>query len=49
MRNLAERGFNKLKQFRAVAPRHEKYPGNHMAGVKFASARNGIRLSEPAA
>ena len=36
---LAERFFNKLKHFRAVATRYDKNPENFLASVKLASAR----------
>jgi transposase len=49
MRNLVERFFNKLKNFRAIATRYEKDPRNYMAGVKLASARIWIRFNESAA
>ncbi len=48
-RNLVERFFNKLKNFRAVATRYEKDPRNYMAGVKLASARIWIRFNASAA
>jgi transposase len=37
-RNLAERFFNKLKHFRAVATRYDKLARNFLAGVQLASA-----------
>lgn len=36
-RNLVQRFFNKLKQFRGIATRYDKNPLNFMAGVKLAS------------
>jgi transposase len=43
-RNLVERFFNKLKHFRAVATRFEKYDANYLALVKLASARIWMRF-----
>ena len=37
-RNLAERFFNKLKHFRAIATRYDKLARNFLAGVHLASA-----------
>jgi len=45
-RNLVERFFNKLKHFRAVATRYDKYPENYLASVKLASARIWMRFNE---
>ena len=36
-RNLIERFFNKLKQFRAIATRYDKLARNFLAGVQLAS------------
>jgi transposase len=44
-----ERIFNKLKQFRAVATRHDKRDGNFLASVQLASIRIWIRHNEPVA
>lgn len=38
-RNLVERFFSKLKHFRAIATRYEKYPENYLALIKLAAAR----------
>lgn len=38
-RNLVERFFNRIKQFRAIATRYDKSPENYMAAVKFVAAR----------
>jgi len=43
-RNLVERFFNKLKHFRAIATRYEKYAANYLALVKLASARIWMRF-----
>lgn len=43
-RNLVERFFNKLKQFRAVATRFEKHDANYLALVKLAAARIWMRF-----
>ena len=36
-RNLVERFFNKLKQFRAIATRYDKLKSTFLAAVQFAS------------
>jgi len=43
-RNLVERFFNKLKHFRAIATRFEKYDANYLALVKLAAARIWMRF-----
>jgi len=48
-RNLVERFFNKLKQFRAVATRYDKRDDNYLAGVKLASIRIWMRVNESVA
>ncbi len=45
-RNLAERFFNKLKHFRAVATRYEKHAANYLALIKLASIRIWLRHYE---
>ena len=45
-RNLAERFFNKLKHFRAVATRFEKHDANYLALVKLAASRIWMRSYE---
>ena len=47
-RNLVERFFNKLKQFRGIATRYDKNPDNFLAAIKLASARIWIRSYESA-
>lgn len=42
-RNLVERFFNKLKQFRKIATRYDKRPENFRAAVKLASVRIWIK------
>ena len=42
-RNLVERFFSKLKQFRGIATRYDKSPLNFLAAVKLAAARIWIR------
>lgn len=37
-RNLVERFFNKLKQFRAIATRYDKLARNFLSGVYLAAA-----------
>jgi transposase len=48
-RNLVERFFNKLKQFRAVATRYDKSDDNYLACVKLASVRIWMRFNESVA
>jgi transposase len=48
-RNLVERFFNKLKQFRAVATRYDKRDDNYLAYVKLASVRIWMRFNESVA
>ena len=38
-RNLVERFFNRIKQFRGIATRYDKRPENDLAAVKFVAAR----------
>lgn len=45
-RILAERFFNKLKHFRAVATRYEKHDANYLAIVKLAATRIWLRAYE---
>ena len=45
-RNLVERFFSKLRHFRALATRYEKYPENYLAVVKLASTRICLRDDE---
>src|SRR5690625_2282878 len=45
-RHLVERFFNKLKHFRAVATRYEKYADNYLALVKLAAVRIWLRSYE---
>jgi transposase len=45
-RNLAERFFNKLKHFRAVATRYEKRADNYLALIKLAAVRIWLRANE---
>ena len=47
-RNMIERFFNKLKQFRGIATRYDKNPENFLAAIKLASVRIWIRSYEPA-
>jgi transposase len=48
-RNLVERFFNKLKQFRGIATRYDKNPDNFLAAIKPVSARIWLRSYESAA
>ena len=43
-RNLVECFFNKLKHFRAVATRYEKYDANYLALVKLAAIQIWLRF-----
>jgi len=45
-RNLVERFFNKLKQFRRIATRYDKLGANFFAFVKLASVRIWLRSIE---
>lgn len=38
-RNLVERFFNKIKQFRGIATRYDKDPSNFLAAVKLVASR----------
>ena len=38
-RNLVERFFNRLKQFRGIATRYDRRPDNFLAAIKLACAR----------
>ena len=46
MRNEAERFFNKLKHFRAVATRYDKRDDNYLTSVQLASIRIWLRSYE---
>jgi transposase len=48
-RNLVERFFSKLKQFRGIATRYDKKPENFLAAVKLASTRIWLRNYESTA
>lgn len=48
-RNLVERFFSKLKQFRAVATRYDKRDDNFLASVQLASIRIWLRDNESVA
>lgn len=48
-RNLVERFFNKLKQFRRIATRYDKNPEDFLAAIKRISARIWIRSDDSAA
>jgi transposase len=48
-RNLVERFFNKLKQFRAGATRYDKRDDNFLASIQLASIRIWIRHNESVA
>jgi len=46
-RNLIERFFSKLKHFRRVATRYDKFAANFLAMVQLASMRMWMRANEP--
>ncbi len=48
-RNLVERFFNKIKQFRRIATRFDKTAENFLAAVKLASIRIWLRRNESTA
>src|SRR5688500_13068904 len=45
-RNLVERFFNKIKQYRRVATRYDRLAANYLAFVKLASIRLWLRAYE---
>jgi transposase len=45
-RNLIERFFNKIDQYRRVATRYDKLAANYLAFVKLASIRIWLRAHE---
>ena len=45
-RNRVERFFNKIKHFRRIATRFEKYAANYLAMIKLASIRIWMRHNE---
>ena len=47
-RNLIERFFNKLKQFRRIATRYDKLGASFMAFIQLAAVRISLRLIESA-
>lgn len=48
-RNLVERFFNRLKQFRGLAARYDRSPDNFLAALKHASIRIWLASNESAA
>lgn len=44
LRNLVERFFNKLRHFRAIAPRFERDAADYLVSVKLAAARISMRF-----
>jgi transposase len=38
-RNLVERFFNRIKQFRGIATRYDKDPANYLAAIKLVAAK----------
>jgi transposase len=48
-RNLVERFFNKIKQFRRIATRFDKTAENFLAAVKLVSVRIWLRGNESTA
>jgi transposase len=45
-RNLVERFFNKIKQWRRVATRYDKLAANYLAFIHLASIRPWLRVNE---
>jgi transposase len=45
-RNLVERFFNKIKQYRRVATRYDKFAANYLAFVQLASIRLWLGVNE---
>jgi transposase len=48
-RNLVERFFNRLKQFRGIATRYDRKPENFLAAIKMAAIRIIIKINESTA
>jgi len=48
MRNMIERFFNKIKQFRAITTRYDRRDDNFLASAQLAAIRNIIKSYEPA-
>jgi transposase len=48
-RNLVERFFNKIKQFRRIATRYDKLAENFLAALKLAAIRIWLRDNESTA
>jgi transposase len=46
-RDLVERFFNKLKQFRGISTRYDENPENFLAAIKLASAASGSAVMRP--
>jgi len=48
-RNLVERFFNRLKQFRGIATRYDRKAENFLAAIKLVAVRLWIKFNESAA
>jgi len=48
-RNLVERFFNKIKNFRRIATRYDKLAENYLAALKLAAVRIWLRGTESTA
>jgi len=48
-RNLIERFFNKIKQFRRIATRYDKLAENYLAALKLVAVRIWLRVNESTA
>ena len=48
-RNLVERFFNKLKNYRGIATRYDRDPKNFLAAIKIIALRIIIKINESAA
>ncbi|MGI9489945.1 MAG: IS5 family transposase [Geminicoccaceae bacterium] len=48
-RNLVERSFNKMKNYRGIATRYDRNPKNFLAAIKMIALRISIKINEAAA
>ena len=47
-RNIVERFFNKLKNYRGIATRYDRNPDNFLAAIKIIALRISIKINESA-
>lgn len=45
-RNLVERFFNEIKQYRRIATRYDRLAANYLAFIQLASIRLWLRVNE---